>query len=66
MKTNIWEVVRNEDGTFDLFHKGELLRGGIPEVWLPSDLAKYGFCGTEYEEIRRQLEHSGNAKIVLS
>jgi len=29
MKGNVWEIVRTADGTFELFHNGELLSGSI-------------------------------------
>ena len=55
MKGNVWEIVRKEDGTFEMFHKGGLLHGSIPDRWLEGQLVRYGFCGEEYREIRRQL-----------
>ena len=65
MKPNIWEVMKKGDGSFEILHKGELLRGSIPEKWLEAELGRYGFCGQEYKDIRDQLEQSGKAKIVL-
>lgn len=65
MKGNVWEIIRNEDGTFEMFHKGELLHGLIPDRWLEDQLVRYGFCGKEYRDIRRQLDQFGKAKIVL-
>ena len=62
MKGNVWEIVRKEDGTFEMFHKGGLLHGSIPEK---IRLVRYGFCGEEYRDIRRQLARFGRAKIVL-
>jgi len=62
---NTWEVVKKEDGTFDLFCNQELLRGAIPDRWLESQLVQYGLCGQEYREIRQQLEKSGKVEIVL-
>jgi len=47
MKSNVWEIVRNEDGTFDMFHKGELLHASIPDKWLAARLGRHGFCGQE-------------------
>jgi hypothetical protein len=58
MKGNVWEIVRKEDGTFEMFHKGELLHGSIPDRWLEDQLVRYGFCGEEYRDIRRQLYRS--------
>ncbi len=56
MKGNVWEIVRKEDGTFEMFHKGGLLHGSIPDRWLEDQLVRYGFCGEEYRDIRRQLD----------
>jgi len=65
MKENVWEIVRKEDGTFEMFHKGELLHTSIPDRWLEAQLGRYGFCGEEYRDIRRQLDEFGKAKVVL-
>lgn len=65
-KPNIWEVVKGDEGTFDILHKGELLRAKIPDKWLEDELERYGFCGEEYLDIRRQLEKSGKAQITLA
>ena len=65
MKPNVWEIVRLEDGTFAISHKGKLLHSSIPDRWLEAELGKYGFCGKEYHDIRLQLEHSGKARIAL-
>ncbi|MFZ0955666.1 MAG: hypothetical protein WAN60_04945 [Candidatus Sulfotelmatobacter sp.] len=65
MKPNVWQFVRKDEGTFEIFHKGRLLKTAIPEKWLESALAEYGFCGHEYHEIRRQLDLRGRAERVL-
>jgi hypothetical protein len=65
MKGNVWEIVKREDGTFDMFHQGKLLHGSIPDRWLEDQLVRYGFCGEEYRDIRRNLDEFGKAKIVL-
>jgi len=65
MKSNVWEVVRNEDGTFEMLHKGKLLHSSIPDKWLEAQLGRYGLCGEEYKDIRRQLDRSGRAEVVL-
>jgi hypothetical protein len=65
MKGNTWEIFRKEDGTFEMFHQGKLVRGAIPDPWLEDELARYGLCGEEYHDIRRQLDESGKAKIAL-
>ena len=46
-------------------YNGELLHGSIPDKWLESQLGRYGFCGQEYKDIRRQLDQFGRANIVV-
>jgi hypothetical protein len=65
MKSDVWEIFKKDDRTFDMFHKGELLHGSVPDRWLENQLGRYGFCGQEYREIRCQLDQTGRAKIVL-
>jgi hypothetical protein len=65
MKNDVWEIVKKEDGTFNLFHTGKLLHESIPEESLSDQLGHYGLCGQEYHDIRYQLDLVGRAKIVL-
>jgi hypothetical protein len=66
MKPDTWEFVRDADGTYSVFHHGELLRRSIPERWFEEEICnKWGFCQSEYAEINRQIEMSGRAVIVL-
>ncbi len=54
------EVVRRDDGTFDLFLNREIDRNRIPEQWLSHEIwARWGFCGEEYKLILRELEEHG-------
>jgi hypothetical protein len=62
---NVWEIVKEQDGTFNFFRNGQLLHRSIPDKWLEGQLVRYGFCGEEYREIRRELKRSGRARIVL-
>lgn len=42
----VLEVVKKNDGTFDLFLNRKLDRNYIPETWLPEQLCvRFGFCG---------------------
>ena len=67
MKPNIWEFLRKPDGTFAVFHNGELLSDSIPDKWFESQVCEhYGFCGREYRDIRGQLELSGKCTVDLS
>jgi len=65
MKPDIWEVAKQADGSFEILHQGELLLGSIPEKWLEAELGRCGFCGQEYDDIRRQLDQCGKARITL-
>jgi hypothetical protein len=66
MKPNTWEFVRGADGTYSVFHRGELQRKSIPERWFAETICtRWGFCGSEYVEINRQIESTGRATITL-
>ena len=65
MKSDVWEITKKEDGTFDIFCSGELLHGSVPEEWLEDQLGQCGFCGQEYADIRDQLDQIGKAKVAL-
>ena len=48
IKNTVLEVVKKNDGTFDLFLNRQLDRNNIPETWLPEQLClRFGFCGDE-------------------
>jgi len=66
MKPDTWEVIKTANGSYQIRNKGELLRSEIPDRWLERELARYGFCGEEYRDIRQQLDNSGRAQIVLT
>jgi len=67
MKPVIWDFVRDADGTYSVFCRGQLMRKSIPERWFAETIcAKWGFCGSEYVEINRQIESTGRATINLS
>jgi hypothetical protein len=60
----ILEVVKRDDGTFDLFLNRKLDRNRIPETWLPEELCvRFGFCGEEYDSILHELNQNGRATI---
>jgi hypothetical protein len=61
---NVYEIVRRPDGSFDIFHNGELADRSIPDEWLQGQLVRYGICGEEYRDARRELDESGNVKLV--
>jgi hypothetical protein len=62
----VLEVIKNDDGTYEVFWKGEHVRSRVQEPWLNEELCVgYGFCGDEYEAIIRQLNDCGRATVVL-
>ena len=62
----VLEVVRREDGTFDLFMNGELDRGRIPKDGLNEQLCvRFGFCGKEYDSIVHELAENGRKKLFF-
>ena len=66
-QNRVLEVVRREDGTFDLFLNRRLDRGQIPEAGLPEQLCvRFGFCGDEYDSILRELNQTGTKKLFVS
>jgi hypothetical protein len=62
----VLEVVKKNDGTFDLFLNRELDHKNIPEAWLPEQLCvRFGFCGEEYDSILREVNQNGRTTIVF-
>jgi len=56
IKNTVLEVVRKDDGSFDLFLNRKLDRDNIPETWLSAEsCARFGFCGEEYDSILREV-----------
>ena len=47
-QNRVLEIVKRQDGTFDLFLNRRLYRGQIPDG-LPQELCvRFGYCGQEY------------------
>jgi hypothetical protein len=60
MKDTVLEIVKREDGAFDLFSNHKLLQGQIQESYLPEWLCvRFGFCGEEYHFILKELNLKG-------
>lgn len=60
------EVVKRNDGTFDLFLDTQPYRSRIPEEWLPEEVCvRFGFCGGEYDSILREVHQSGRARVMV-
>jgi len=66
MELKTWDIVRKEDGIFDMFCQGPLLRGSIPDQWLADQLGRYSFCGQECTDIRRPLDQFEERKLTSS
>ena len=65
-KPNVWEFVRNENGSYAVFQNGKLLADAIPEQRREDEFCiRFGFCGHEYEEIVRRLRQSGKCTLDL-
>jgi hypothetical protein len=48
-QNRVLEVVKRQDGTFELFLNRRLPRGQVSEDGLPQELCvRFGFCGEEY------------------
>jgi hypothetical protein len=66
MKDTVLEVIKREDGKFDLFLNRILDQGQQPESSLPAWLCvRFGFCGEEYDSILREVNLNGRTTIIL-
>jgi hypothetical protein len=63
---NVFDIIRKQDGSFDILHNGELAHKSIPDHWLESQLVKYGICGEEYRDARRELNKLDRVKLIYS
>ena len=60
----VLEIMRRDDGTFDLFFDGEPDRTNIAENWLAEEVCvRFGVCGEEYDSIVRDLMRDGRARV---
>jgi hypothetical protein len=60
------EVVKRDDGTFDLLLNHKLDCSRIPEAGLPKELCvRFGFCGKEYDSILREVNQNGRTTVVF-
>lgn len=60
------EVVKRDDGTFDLFLDGKLHRSEVAERWLPEVLCiRFGFCGQEYDMILFEVNQHGRKTLTF-
>jgi len=65
-QNRVLEVVKREDGTFDLFLNRRLFRGKVHEEGLPQELCvRFGYCGEEYDSILRAVDEFGRKELFL-
>ncbi len=62
----VYEILRRPDGSFDIFHNAELTDKSVPNAWLEEQLVKYGICGKEYRDARKELDELGVVRLVYS
>jgi hypothetical protein len=62
----VLELVRMDDGTFDLFLNTRLERSRVPEASLSEEICvRFGFCGEENRSIFRAVHEHGRKTILL-
>ena len=62
----VLEVARNDDGTYEITFEENVVGSHIPKKWLDDELcAKRGSGGEELASMKRQLEESGRAIVIL-
>jgi hypothetical protein len=55
-----FEVVKRDDGYFDLFHNRRLEHAAVPESGLQDFVCvRFGFCADEYEAIMAEVGRTG-------
>lgn len=65
-QNRVLEVVKRQDGTFDLFLNRRLYRGQVHPDGLPEQLCvHFGYCGKEYEAILREVEECGRKELFF-
>ena len=65
-QNRVLEVVKRDDGTFDLFLNRRLDRGRISDAGLPQELCvRFGFCGDEYDSILREVNETGKKTLFF-
>lgn len=62
IQPTILEVIKRNDGTFDILLNHRLDRKRIPERWLADEICvRFGFCGEEYDSILREIDQDGRS-----
>jgi len=66
-QNRVLEVVKRQDGTFDLFLNRKLYRGQIHPDGLEQELCvRFGYCGQEYNSILREVEETGRKELFIT
>jgi hypothetical protein len=64
--SKVLEIIKRDDGTFDLLLNPKPDRSGITEEWLPEDLCvRFGFCGEEYDSIFCEVNQKGRETVFF-
>ncbi len=64
--STVLELVRMDDGTFDLFLNSRLERNRVSEASLSEEICvRFGFCGEENRSIFRAVHEHGIKTILL-
>jgi hypothetical protein len=62
----VLEVVKRDDGKFDLFLNHKLDHGQVLESSLEDWLCvRFGYCGEEYDSILREVNLNGQVKVAF-
>jgi hypothetical protein len=65
-QNRVLEVVKRQDGTFDLYLNRKLHRGQILPDGLPEELCvRFGYCGEEFDSILREVEETGRKELFF-
>jgi hypothetical protein len=66
LKDTVLELVKRDDGKFDLFLIHKVDQSDGLESGLPDKLCMcFGFCGEEYDSILQEVDLRGRATIVF-
>jgi hypothetical protein len=65
-QSRVLDVVKRDDGAFDLFLNSKPYRSQISEDGLPEELCvRFGFCGDEHEAILNELNQTGKKALYF-
>jgi hypothetical protein len=65
-QNRVLEIVKRQDGTFDLFLNRTLYRGQIHPDGLPQELCvRFGYRGQEYDSILWEVEETGRKELFF-